>query len=264
LRSGVAALASLREVLVKGMTEAVVVDPSPIFREGLVKILCQAGMNCVGFGSLTEMGEAVTAHYKRAVFLINLGQDCHDVSPGIRYLKERFPESIVVVLSDRYSHSHMLCSLRAGARGYLMNDTSCEALVTSLTLVSLGDGEYVFPAQALEFLCRERPLETAAKPAITQSPKVLSTREAEVLSSLSQGKTNKIIAREWGISEATVKVHVKAILRKIRVKNRTEAALWARDNGIDAANGSAVHTPPDFPDSSEERRNIGPAHLNGG
>ena len=49
---------------------------------------------------------------------------------------------------------------------------------------------------------------------------------------LSQGKSNKLIARQWGISEATVKVHVKAILRKVHLKNRTEAALWARDHGI--------------------------------
>jgi two-component system, NarL family, nitrate/nitrite response regulator NarL len=249
---------------VKGITKAVVVDPSPILREGLVKILSEAGMSCAGFGSIADIEILAATNCKRAVLLVNLGQDCDGVSHGIRYLKERFPESSVVVLSERYSHEHMLCSLRAGACGYLIKDTSCEALVTSLKLVSLGGGEHVFPAQVLEFLCRARPLETAARPAITQSQRVLSSREVEVLSSLSQGKSNKIIAREWGISEETVKVHVKAILRKIRAKNRTEAALWARDHGIDTGDGSAFLTPFNLPRSSEEITGRGSAPLNGG
>ena len=57
-------------------------------------------------------------------------------------------------------------------------------------------------------------------------------REQEILSCIGRGMSNKLIAREWNISESTVKVHVKAILRKIRVKNRTEAALWAWDKNI--------------------------------
>jgi two-component system nitrate/nitrite response regulator NarL len=214
-----------------GITKTVVVDRNPIFREGLVRILSDAGgMSCAGFGSLEEIGKAAVANWQRALFLIDLGEDRNLVTHGIGSLRERFPESMVVVLSERYSHGHMVSSLKAGACGYLLKQTSCEALIKSLELVSLG--ECVFPAQARQLICSEDSWETPANQAIAQSSNILSAREVEVLSCLSQGKSNKIIARRWGISEATVKVHVKAILRKIQAKNRTEAALWARDHGV--------------------------------
>jgi two-component system nitrate/nitrite response regulator NarL len=214
-----------------GITKTVVVDRNPIFREGLVRILSDASsMSCTGFGSLEEIGKAAGATWTRALFLIDLGEDRTVVTHGIGYLRERFPECMVVVLSERYSHGHMVSSLRAGACGYLLKHTSCEALVKSLELVSLG--ECVFPAQARQLICSEESLEAPAKQVISQYSSILSAREVEVLACLSQGKSNKIIARQWGISEATVKVHVKAILRKIQAKNRTEAALWARDHGV--------------------------------
>jgi two-component system nitrate/nitrite response regulator NarL len=218
-----------------GITKTVVVDRNPIFREGLVRILSDAGhMSCTGFRSLEDIGKAAVANWTSALFLIDLGEDSNIVTHGIRFLRERFPECMVVVLSERYSHGDMVSSLRAGASGYLLKHTSCEALIKSLELVSLG--ECVIPAQARELICTEELLEAPAKQAIAQYSSILSAREVEVLACLSQGKSNKIIARQWGISEATVKVHVKAILRKIQAKNRTEAALWARDHGV-AANG---------------------------
>ena len=219
-----------------GITKTVVVDRNSIFREGLVRILSDAGgMSCTGFGSLEEFGKAAIANWRRAVFLVDLGEDRNVVTHGIGFLRERCPEAMIVVLSERYSHGHMVSSLRAGACGYLLKQTSCEALIKSLELVSLG--ECALPAQARQLICSGEPLEAPAKQAITQSSNILSAREVEVLSCLSQGKSNKIIARQWGISEATVKVHVKAILRKIQAKNRTEAALWARDHGV-CVNGS--------------------------
>jgi two-component system, NarL family, nitrate/nitrite response regulator NarL len=147
-----------------------------------------------------------------------------------------------VVLSGRYSHGHLLHSLRAGASGYLLNDTTCEALIKSLELVSLG--AHMLPPQALDLLSGEACGEDPATHAVAHSPQALSSREVEVLRCLSQGKANKVIAREWGISEATVKVHVKAILRKIQVKNRTEAALWARDHGVGALGLQTAHNAP--------------------
>ena len=209
----------------------VVLDPNPIFREGLVRILSETGtMSCTGFGSLEAMGDAVDASWDRAVFLVDLGQDCQVVSHAIGRLRERFPEALVAVLSEHYSHGHMLSALRAGACGYLLDHTSCEVLIQSVELISLG--EPIFPAQALELFHREGSLNGFGTQATSQSPQTLSSREVEVLRCLSQGKANKVIARDWGISEATVKVHVRAILRKIQVKNRTEAALWALGHGV--------------------------------
>lgn len=214
-----------------GIIKTVIVDPNPIFREGLVRILSDVGgMDCAGFASFEEIEETKVANWKRVLFLLDFGQDCTFVAHGIGHLRERFPKAVVVILSERYSHDHMIGSLRAGASGYLLKQVSCEILIKSLELVSLG--EHVFPEQAVQLLCREDSLEGLSRQANTRSSDIFSPREVEVLRGLGEGKSNKVIARQWGISEATVKVHVKAIFRKLQVKNRTEAALWARDQGL--------------------------------
>jgi two-component system, NarL family, nitrate/nitrite response regulator NarL len=85
---------------------------------------------------------------------------------------------------------------------------------------------------------RERPLETATstQKAVAEGRKAhnLSPRESEVLDCLMQGAPNKIIAWKFGLTEATVKVHLKAILRKLGAKNRTQAAVWATNCSFDA------------------------------
>jgi two-component system nitrate/nitrite response regulator NarL len=131
---------------------------------------------------------------------------------------------------------------RAGADGYCLATTGCEALIKYLDLVMLG--EVVFPSAA--FLSAIAADSQGAgdwqeEPAITVSPahashlsesndspiRTLSSREAEILRCLMHGAPNKVIARKLDVAEATVKVHIKAILRKIRVANRTQAAMWA-------------------------------------
>ena len=105
----------------------------------------------------------------------------------------------------------------------------------SLDLVMLG--ETVFPSIILDLVRRQaaspEPEVAESQPIIAAIgdeepvPKQLSVRETVILRCLMQGDSNKLIARKFDIAEATVKVHVKAILRKIQAKNRTQAAIWA-------------------------------------
>jgi two-component system, NarL family, nitrate/nitrite response regulator NarL len=211
-----------------------VIEPNPIFREGLVRVLSEASeKRCFGFGSLNEVQEAAVAKSNHILFVADLGQDQSVVVAGITYLRSRFPMVSIVILSDCYSDGHMLAALRAGADGYLLKFIGCDVLTRSLDLIVLG--EHVFPSQTLDLLRTGRFLEEPAKPSLCDQTKILSAREAEVLNCLSVGCANKVIARQFGITEATVKVHVKAILRKIQVKNRTEAAIWARNHGLEPA-----------------------------
>jgi two-component system, NarL family, nitrate/nitrite response regulator NarL len=109
--------------------------------------------------------------------------------------------------------------------GVLTYDLSVAAFVGSLRLISLG--ERVFPR---DVAMGRRP--QAAPPGAEQRSDGirLSPREKDMLSHLAAGHSNKLIARELGITEATVKVHLKSVLRKIRVENRTQAAIWALAN----------------------------------
>jgi two-component system nitrate/nitrite response regulator NarL len=110
---------------------------------------------------------------------------------------------------------------------------SPEALIQSLQLIMLG--EKVFPTNLASMLLDMNAI-------IPQhSIRGLSPREQEILQSLVTGASNKMIAIRLGITEATVKVHLKTLLRKIDVKNRTQAAIWAMNNGF-SADGAPVPT----------------------
>jgi len=164
------------------------------------------------------------------------------MSSLVRDLKAQHINARVVILADGFNLEEMKLALQAGADGYCLATTGCEAMIKYLDLVMLG--EVVFPSSA--FLSAMIPSGEAIPPqaetgtiAMTLPQmdrlaeakdsviRTLSSREAEILQCLMEGAPNKVIARKLDVAEATVKVHIKAILRKIRVANRTQAAMWA-------------------------------------
>ena len=138
-----------------------------------------------------------------------------------------------------------------------MNVNSCDAFIKSIELVAMG--ETVFPPAFLSFALDSKtdlgrkatqPDESERAVFVTTEDTVasqLSPREKSILRCLIEGDSNKSIARKIDIAEATVKVHVKAILRKVRVQNRTQAAIWATNHGALAVsqNSSAPALKPD-------------------
>jgi DNA-binding NarL/FixJ family response regulator len=144
-------------------------------------------------------------------------------------LADAFPDTRLVVLSGELSVDELAASLKAGARGYLLSSISKEAMVHSLTLINLG--ETVFPSGlALAWMSGG----VSANRTLTDrsAGRDLTRREAEILDCLTAGASNKQIARDLGITEATVKIHMKSLIRKIGVRNRTQAALWAINTGF--------------------------------
>jgi two-component system, NarL family, nitrate/nitrite response regulator NarL len=209
--------------------QAIVVEPNTIFREGFIRILSDTlGVKCVGFSSMDSMLNAATAAWGRSLFLLDCGSDLEALAAGIGQLNKRFPNSFEVVLSGHYSDQGILCSFKAGASGYILKQTKCEAILKSLQLVCLG--EHTYPVQVVESLNIAGPQQNRVEQVSNPPLDILSPRELEVLEVLCEGHSNKVIARRCGITEATVKVHVKAILRKLKAKNRTEAAIWAHEN----------------------------------
>lgn len=181
-------------------------------------------------------------HAMPSLFIIDANLQPEGIADAVSFLKEQYPETRAVVLADSFDLDSMMEALQAGADGYCLATSGCETLIKYLDLVMLG--EVVFPSAM--FLSALSPIENApdvqmqslAKaPEAPRIPKAtdadgspirtLSSREAEILQCLMQGAPNKVIARKLEVAEATVKVHIKAILRKIRVANRTQAAMWA-------------------------------------
>ena len=131
------------------------------------------------------------------------------------------PDAQVVVLTSVTDRERILAALDAGAVGYLLKDSEPQVLIEGIRSAARGESP-LSPKAARTLLTaraeRDRP--------------ELSEREREVLRCVADGKPNKLIARELGISEKTVKTHLTHIFQQIGVTDRTQAALWARENGI--------------------------------
>jgi two-component system nitrate/nitrite response regulator NarL len=215
-----------------------------MLREGIKHILSSTRYK-VHPEDLSCRGTAVPHLYGSAPFLFIIDSNLYPngMSNVVRELKGQHANARAVILADGFDLEEMKLVLQAGADGYCLATTGCEAMIKYLDLIMLG--EVVFPSSA--FLNAMLPAsETIASrkestAPITMTPlqaerltetkdsviRTLSSREAEILQCLMEGAPNKVIARKLEVAEATVKVHIKAILRKIRVANRTQAAMWA-------------------------------------
>jgi two-component system nitrate/nitrite response regulator NarL len=209
-------------------SHTVLIEPNRLFREGLKHLLA---CTCFEMGAEFNTVELVleAGETAGAPDLVISGQPVKDEAE-LRALREVFPTAKIVVLADDLSVDVLRAAMGGGADGFLIKTVSPEALLQSLQLVMLG--EKVFPTNLASML-----LDMTAAP--QQSIRGLSPREHEILQALVTGASNKLIAIKLGITEATVKVHLKTLLRKIDVNNRTQAAIWAMNNGF-AADGAAV------------------------
>ncbi|WP_207456545.1 response regulator transcription factor [Azospirillum sp. SYSU D00513] len=203
------------------------IDSNRLFREGLKRLFEGTAFTVIGeAGTLDEATSALAASGKQPELVL---MDVASVAEQeIALLRSVAPQARAVVLSNELCTQRLSGALRAGVHGYLVKDIACEALLQSLQLVLLG--EKVFPTNLAELL-----LSGVGRGDLQPEPsgrKGLSQREMQILQTLVKGSSNKMIANHLGITEATVKVHLKSLLRKINASNRTQAAIWAMNNGI--------------------------------
>jgi two-component system nitrate/nitrite response regulator NarL len=223
----------------------ILVCNNPMLREGLKHILSDTQFRISPSEQGTEESDDDFALLEASapLFIVDANQDRGKPADRIRKLRIQYPSAKVVVLANHFEMAEMMSVLDAGAHGYCLATIGCEALVKSLELIMLD--EIVFPSALFlsnlaAFARSTQPIEAPTRMIRTsqadRQARNLSTREAEILRCLMQGAPNKVIARELDVAEATVKVHVKAILRKIQVSNRTQAAIWATENmAVDAS-----------------------------
>lgn len=214
------------------MTQPVVlISPNAIAREGLSRIIASADFRIVSSGpdvsdinwdccSEEILAVLDSGHSPKQAMMVN---EVLTVSPNAK----------CVVLVDEFDYDGMLQCFEQKAQGYIVKDMPCSPLITSLQLASLG--EKIVPSGLIEVMLRQSAYPLAAQADSQQIDRAnLSQREMDVLCCLTAGYPNKLIARQLDVSEATVKVHVKAILRKLKVGNRTQAAMWGTSRGITA------------------------------
>ena len=207
----------------------VVADGHPTVRDELVRAvqLLGAGVKAYGTANLSELRAYVSAHP------LDMALVCLETPAigliGFATLRREFPDLVMVVLSSRDDATTIRTVLGLGAAGFISKTETREVVLQALRLVHAG-GVYV-PAKALEggglYNASERPRNSSAT-AGAKADANLTKRESDVLDGLLRGWSNKVIARDLGISEGTVKCHVAAILRKSDASNRTEvvARCW--------------------------------------
>jgi two-component system nitrate/nitrite response regulator NarL len=215
------------------------VGPNALVREGLASILANAGFRVLASAFCTDdLGLSAGSKPRTSLLIIDAADELKAAVRQIELFKNWCPGGRVAVLGDPYYPSDIDCVFRAGANAYLAKETRGDALIKYLELVMLGGT--ILPVATLSTVIERgtvvRDENSVQEPkAITiedRGTPQLSDKEKRILNCLCSGESNKTIARRMDIAEATVKVHVKALLRKIRVQNRTQAAIWAMSNGL--------------------------------
>jgi DNA-binding NarL/FixJ family response regulator len=201
-----------------------------LFRRGLGSFLQDTDFTIVAeYDAAEDCIAAADGAVEPELILFVSSGNVDATQQAIEDLSDHFHDARVIVLSGDLSVDELAASLRAGARGYLLGSISKEAMIHSLTLILLG--ETVFPS-GLANAWMNGGLSTGRPTADRSLGRDLTRRESEILDCLTGGASNKQIARDLGITEATVKIHMKSLIRKIGVSNRTQAALWAINSGF--------------------------------
>lgn len=206
------------------------IDRNQLFREGLRRILDGSPFYVMFEASSFADGVEQIAVQSPGIVIIDTngyGEVLPELMENVRV--SAMPPR-VVMLTDTIAIPRLVGALTADIDGYLLKDMSTDALKLSLSLVLMG--EKVFPTDLAHLLINNRF--TAQTNGASDSGRILSARETEILACLVNGHSNKAIANRLQITEGTVKMHLKGVLKKINAQNRTQAAIWALQNGIAA------------------------------
>lgn len=218
----------------------IVVEPSIFIREGLIRVLGAARFRIIASADCIEDLVLGSLPQQRSMLLvIGTGENPRAAIRQIELFRKWHPAGRIAVLDGGWDLSDMVSVFRTGANACFVKIGACDILIKTLELVMLG--ETILPSAMLLPYILDNP-NTPITPQLTANAGVsthidgndiphLSAREKCVLRYLVEGHSNKLIARKIDVAEATVKAHVKAILRKIRVLNRTQAAMWAINHG---------------------------------
>ena len=205
------------------MIRILLVDDQNIVREGLASLLeTHADLKIVGEAANGKIAVERSLVLKPDVILMDIRMPVMDGVAAIRSLTQQAPEIKILVLTTFDDEEYVTQAMRYGAKGYLLKDTPSVELAQAIRAVNQG---YTHLAPGLfekAFVANSQTI-----PAIPPELASLTTREQEVLKLIAQGYSNKEIAAALYITERTVKNHVNSILRRLNLRDRTQAAILA-------------------------------------
>lgn len=209
------------------MIRVLIVDDHAVVRRGLRTFLeLQDEIEVVGEAADGDEAVAAVEELAPDVVLMDLVMPRVDGIEAIRQVRERRPATRVIALTSFLDDDKLFPAVRAGAAGYLLKDVQPQELVAGIRTVHGGES-LLHPAAAARLMA-----EVASEDGRTDPSSLLTPREREVLVLIARGLPNKVIARDLGVSEKTVKTHVSNLLGKLGLTDRTQAALYAVREGL--------------------------------
>jgi len=212
-----------------------VVDDHPLFRKGVVQLLAMdAGIRVVGEAGNKAEALRLAAQHDPDLILLDLNLKGESGIDILAALKEEDPSRRVVMLTVSDAPEDLIGAIRAGADGYLLKDMEPEDLLGRVRAALSGTtviGDAL--AGRLAAALRQEAHDESRGP--KRDLRELTEREQAVLRCVADGMSNKLIARTLNITEGTVKVHVKHVLKKLSFRSRVEAAVWAAEQGLRTA-----------------------------
>ncbi len=205
------------------------IDDHALFRIGLQELLERRGIEVVAAVGECHEGLRLASELSPDVILLDMRMPDLDGLDVLRRLREENLSMPVVMLTTSREEHDLIHSLQGGAQGYLLKDMEPDELLDALREIVAGKTVVAKELTAILAKVVQSGESLAAGPAPFSD---LTPREREILCHLAEGQSNKVIARKLGISDGTVKLHVKAILRKLDVHSRVEAAVIAVEQGL--------------------------------
>ncbi|UUP19819.1 response regulator [Nitratireductor thuwali] len=203
-----------------------VIDDHPLFREGVTRSLLEiGGFQIVGEGGTGEDALRIVQQKRPDILLMDISMPCGGTS-AIRPILEMVPDQKIIMLTVSEASDDVTRALSSGAKGYVLKGVGSRALAEAIRTVASGES-YVTPTLSARLLS-DRPARTdlSSKSDLVSD---LTDREREILKLVAAGLSNKRVALQLGLQEKTIKHHMTHILAKLRVSNRTEAAMAFRD-----------------------------------
>ena len=209
-----------------------IVDDHTLFRKGLSSLLQQQkGIEVVGEARDGEEGVRLAKSLSPDVILMDVNMPGLSGIQAAQAIRDSLPEAHIIMLTVSEEDEHLFAAIKAGARGYLIKNVEPDHLIKAIHLMARG--EAVIPHTMASKVLNEFShisQRTGAPPSPELKP--LTPREKEILQLLAHGDSNKEIGNALCISEHTVKIHLKNILKKLHINNRIQAAVYAYQQGL--------------------------------
>ncbi len=205
-----------------------IVDDHPMLRRGVRELLqLESGLDAIGEASSGQEALEIAENLEPDLILLDLNMQGMDGIQTLKALRDKDIYSRVVIFSVSDNHDDVIAALKAGADGYVLKETEPEELVSYIRQAATGTmaiSDKLAAVLASEISNRKEGSE--------RSVDGLTQRERQILKQIAAGMSNKMIATKLDIAEGTVKVHVKNLLKKLKMRSRVEAAIWAMENNL--------------------------------